>query len=502
MASSSSSSSSSPKTFTSPSKTSSPQNTMPARDRSAGRNVHIYDLNDPTTVIGGLRLLPGITNANFYAMIEIIVIFPSPFSLQNENETTIERDDHPLQPGKYYIVAKGSFELNNEPWLVRTISLATGTRVAAFAEAIRSRDRQCIISGAPVPTFNGISFWDSFEAAHIFPLAYEGHWKTQDYSRWITIQPEKGGSINSVQNGLLLRRDIHSQFDAYLIAINPDDNYKVVAFGPAGENIEGRFFELAAPIQRWQRLILLLKTGANALFQNSLQLLPSQKYLLTIPASALKAAEEDDILKIIDPSYVASYNWLARVKPTILVSGSPSRWAPPCSSLKPDRGTYFRDKNASQYAAYSTEPAVRALFTLKPDFDGQEVDLCHLAAIATTTTASLHPPQFTRLVSPGGSHRALKLYCAMRKHKSFTSKARSAKIRFCGEQAKKDNVDYFWVDICRINKANNTQYFEAINSLSRYYRNAVKCYVYWTGSRLLARDINSYGGGHGVGGNG
>ncbi|OAL37677.1 hypothetical protein AYO20_03184 [Fonsecaea nubica] len=271
------SSPSSPKTFTSPpseTETSSPQNTMPTRDRSAGRNVHIYDLNNPTTVIGGLLLLPGVTNANFYTMIEIIIIFEGPFFLQNENETTIERDDHPLQPGKYYIVTTSSFQLNNEPWLVRTISLATGSRVATFTEAIRSRDRQCIISGDPVPTFNGMSFWEKFEAAHIFPLAYEGHWGKHDYSRWITIQPEKGGSINSVQNGLLLRRDIHSLFDAYLIAINPDDNYKVVAFGPTGENIEGKHLDRESftrpdapidPLLRWhfRQAVLANMRGAG-----------------------------------------------------------------------------------------------------------------------------------------------------------------------------------------------------------------------------------------------
>jgi hypothetical protein len=64
------------------------------------------------------------------------------------------------------------------------------------------------------------------------------------------------------------------------------------------------------------------------------------------------------------------------------------------------------------------------------------------------------------------------------KHKSFKNKAGYAKIRFCGEQAKKDNVDYFWVDTCCINKANNTEYSEAINSMFRWYGKAVKCYVY------------------------
>jgi len=28
--------------------------------------------------------------------------------------------------------------------------------------------------------------------------------------------------INSIQNGLLLRSDVHALFDAYLVAINPD----------------------------------------------------------------------------------------------------------------------------------------------------------------------------------------------------------------------------------------------------------------------------------------
>ena len=64
--------------------------------------------------------------------------------------------------------------------------------------------------------------WESFEAAHIFPLAYEGHWNDNSYGHWITIPPENGGTINSVQNGLLLRSDIHQLFDSYVVSVNPD----------------------------------------------------------------------------------------------------------------------------------------------------------------------------------------------------------------------------------------------------------------------------------------
>jgi Heterokaryon incompatibility protein (HET) len=52
------------------------------------------------------------------------------------------------------------------------------------------------------------------------------------------------------------------------------------------------------------------------------------------------------------------------------------------------------------------------------------------------------------------------------------------KIRFCGEQARRDGLQYFWVDTCCIDKSNSTELQEAINSMFRWYRNAAKCYVY------------------------
>jgi hypothetical protein len=52
------------------------------------------------------------------------------------------------------------------------------------------------------------------------------------------------------------------------------------------------------------------------------------------------------------------------------------------------------------------------------------------------------------------------------------------KIRFCGEQARCDDLQYFWIDTCCIDKSNSSELQEAINSMFRWYRNATKCYVY------------------------
>jgi hypothetical protein len=52
------------------------------------------------------------------------------------------------------------------------------------------------------------------------------------------------------------------------------------------------------------------------------------------------------------------------------------------------------------------------------------------------------------------------------------------KIFFCAQQAKRDGLDHFWVDTCCIDKSNNTELSEAINSMFRWYQNAARCYVY------------------------
>ena len=213
-------------------------------NRSVGPDVHIYNAKDPNTVLGGLILTKGVTNANLHAMIDIFCIFEMSYNLQGEGGPVIQRDDHPLRPGKYFIVTDGmqlsytitlhshaiteqgylgSVAISNEPWLVRTISVATGSCISSFRDSVRERDSRCVITGHDALACLGD--WTGYEAAHIFPLAYQSHWNDHNYSRWITIPPATGSLINSVQNGLLLRSQIHVLFDNYHLSINPDVSF-------------------------------------------------------------------------------------------------------------------------------------------------------------------------------------------------------------------------------------------------------------------------------------
>ncbi|PUU80414.1 hypothetical protein B9Z19DRAFT_1123694 [Tuber borchii] len=150
-------------------------------------------------------------------MVDIICIFTDTFDTPDNNEQLVERDEKPLQPGNYFIVTNGSIALTEEAPLLRALSLHSGSRIVSFRDAVRERDRRCVIIGLPVlrPDVWG---WDFFHVAHIFPLAYEDHWNQSNFSRWITVPPanESDGSIHSVQDGMLLTPNMHALFDAYI----------------------------------------------------------------------------------------------------------------------------------------------------------------------------------------------------------------------------------------------------------------------------------------------
>jgi len=91
---------------------------MPPLARSGGRNVRLYGAKDPTTELGGLFLTNGITNANFYSMVEIIITFEGEFFLRDEGGTMVEKDNYLLQLGNYYIIATGG-RVHNRIFMVK-----------------------------------------------------------------------------------------------------------------------------------------------------------------------------------------------------------------------------------------------------------------------------------------------------------------------------------------------------------------------------------------------
>jgi len=222
------------------------QSNTPPTDRSAWRDTYIYASDSRDTMLGGLWASESITNANLYSMLEIICSFTNTFHLYNDRKQLVGRDGQQLQPGNYFVVTNGFVSVTNEAPLICGIPLPSRTRVALFRDAVLQRDQRCVITGRQA-VLAQIGRWRGFEATHIFPLACERQWNDCNLSRLITVPPanDSYGSINSVQNGIMLTSTMHQFFASYDLAINPDDNHKIVCFTPdlAHYHIAGRHLD-------------------------------------------------------------------------------------------------------------------------------------------------------------------------------------------------------------------------------------------------------------------
>ncbi|KAF5849242.1 hypothetical protein GGP41_006191 [Bipolaris sorokiniana] len=88
-------------------------------------------------------------------------------------------------------------------------------------------------------------------------------------------------------------------------------------------------------------------------------------------------------------------------------------------------------------------------------------DIPPYAILSHTWGANSHEVTFADLQTGGGK-----------------TKPGYKKILFCGKRARRDNLQYFWIDTCCIDKANKAELAFSIRSMFRWYRNAARCYAY------------------------
>ncbi|KAK9320588.1 hypothetical protein V1517DRAFT_205545 [Lipomyces orientalis] len=242
---------------------------MARRNRSRGRNVQFYDALDPNHALGGLILNPSVTEKTFLYMLEILIVASDPYSvvLRCTGEI-VTLSDNPLKLGHYDIrsggdffliigeyledtdVETGTISLTEEPCVTRSYSDSdSDTTTDEFQHQVRARDRKCVITGT-VNTDADYDHWTGFEAAHVFPLSCEKLLVNSGFPRFTTAT-----AINSCQNGLLMLTDIHQQFDAYLLSINPDDDYRIVCFSTDPFGVGGRTLDPICRVSNDERSV-------------------------------------------------------------------------------------------------------------------------------------------------------------------------------------------------------------------------------------------------------
>lgn len=92
----------------------------------------------------------------------------------------------------------------------------------AFADRVIARDNECVMTGVKLVAGNRMAF----NVAHVVPQVRERLWIDQGFMDLITdtapTQQQGENGIHSVQNGLLLRADVHGLFDDYQVSVNVD----------------------------------------------------------------------------------------------------------------------------------------------------------------------------------------------------------------------------------------------------------------------------------------
>ncbi|KAI9780784.1 MAG: hypothetical protein M1839_006572 [Geoglossum umbratile] len=173
-------------------------------------------------------------------------------------------NNNAVHPG-YFVVLSANGEpldipITEETAVPRSLSYSLSSpdpRVAAFRDRVRERDNCCVVTGTRVL----FQEYSGFQAAHIFPVAHLDLWRSGQWSQRIEDDFHDVGEskIHSVQNGILLASHVHAYFDKYMIAINPDDGYKVTCFTPDTWGFDGRFMVQSNYPQRYRPLRSLLK---------------------------------------------------------------------------------------------------------------------------------------------------------------------------------------------------------------------------------------------------
>ncbi|EEP82136.1 predicted protein [Uncinocarpus reesii 1704] len=214
-------------------------------DRSAYRNIFLH-LAATGATFGGLYQAGSITEEIFLWILQnvLLVAERSLTVTHRASGRVITHTTHVVELGDYDVSSAGPIQVTDEASTLRVPSHSISGRENHFRDGVRARDGRCVITGVlnPLAPFRK---WFGFKAAHVFPLQHEGIWIDQGCGRWVTNMPNEVGAslINSTQNGLLLRGDVHDFFDSYLLSINPDDGYKIISFGPDYLGVDGRILD-------------------------------------------------------------------------------------------------------------------------------------------------------------------------------------------------------------------------------------------------------------------
>ncbi|KAH8984125.1 hypothetical protein EDB92DRAFT_1502550 [Lactarius akahatsu] len=220
------------------------------------RNVEVFDSDG--AVIAGFWQYGTLTWDEFCRYMITFVVTTTAwtiFQYDTQDDTTQQRRGAPCQPSAgivhpgHYILLSSTGEplriglVPTLPRLRYPTHSNTPAPVSSYHARGRARDGKCLITGLQTQTYSRL------KVAHIFPRAHNAEWIRKGYPSKITDTADEvvmGGptKIDSVQNVITMRSDLHGAWDNYEIGVDPNNNYRITAFTNGNADVNDLYLKL------------------------------------------------------------------------------------------------------------------------------------------------------------------------------------------------------------------------------------------------------------------
>ncbi|GBE89982.1 hypothetical protein SCP_1800040 [Sparassis crispa] len=221
------------------------------------RNVFLYDPRG--YIVSGFWQYGIVEWKTFYNWLHTIVVSIEAWAIFARDDSAaspgpqggpIAADDTIVAPGTYVLLSSDANPVEvgltvQTPRLRHPTIPNTAAITEHYRRRVRERDPCCLISRLRVSAGD----YSRHKEAHIFPCAHIDDWIKQGFPGYITdpAPPSQVGGptkIDSIQNIILLRGDLHDAWDNYMFGVNPDAGYIVIPFVSGYDDIAGKVLKL------------------------------------------------------------------------------------------------------------------------------------------------------------------------------------------------------------------------------------------------------------------
>lgn len=197
------------------------------------RNVFIRFIDGFLAMHGGFYASPNLTNAELSKMIRIVFHAEGAFSIKLEpTDIELPNDQQPAQHGIYVLTPLrdgARVHATGQLILDRKMDSRHGNR--DLIHRVKNRDHgHCAITGMLKPNQEGK--WPTTKMAYIFPSG-----QGDVFSLLPFPTPPEG--VHCAQNIITLEEHIYHAWETGLIAVDPDNGYRIISFDPSTQHCHG-----------------------------------------------------------------------------------------------------------------------------------------------------------------------------------------------------------------------------------------------------------------------